>query len=132
VLLIACLNVANLLVARSAARRREVAIRTALGGTRWRLMREQVAESLLLAFAGGAIGIGLAYAAIAWITHVRQDMVRVESIHVDTMVLLFVTGVTLASGLLAGMIPALAAGRERTVDEAAPGCGRLCWLLKWG
>ena len=116
VLLIACLNVANLLVARSAARRREVAIRTALGGSRWRLMREQVTESLLLSLAGGAVGIGLAYAAIAWITHVRQDMVRVESIHVDTMVLLFVAGVTLASGLLAGMIPALAAGRERTLE----------------
>jgi putative ABC transport system permease protein len=116
VLLIACLNVANLLVARSAARRREVAIRTALGGSRWRLMREQVTESLLLSLGGGAIGIGLANAAIAWITHVRQDMVRVESIHVDTMVLLFVAGVTLASGLLAGMIPALAAGRERTLE----------------
>jgi predicted permease len=116
VLLIACLNVANLLVARSAARRREVAIRTALGGSRWRSIREQLTESLLLACAGGAIGIGFAYVAIAWITYVRQDMARVDSIRVDALALLFVTGVALASGLLAGIIPALAAGRERTLE----------------
>jgi predicted permease len=116
VLLIACLNVANLLVARSAARRREVAIRTALGGSRWRSIREQLTESLLLACAGGGIGIGLAYVAIAWITYVRQDMARVDSIRVDALALLFVTGVALASGLLAGMIPALAAGKERTLE----------------
>jgi putative ABC transport system permease protein len=117
VLLIACLNVANLLVARSAARRREVAIRAALGGSRWRLIREQFAESLLLACAGGGIGIGLSYAAIVWITHARQDMFRVDSIRMDTPALLFVTGVTLASGLLSGMIPALAAGRERSLSS---------------
>lgn len=116
VLLIACLNVANLLVARSAARRREVAIRTALGGSRWRSIREQLTESLLLACAGGGIGLGLAYVAIAWITYVRQDMARVDSIRVDALALLFVTGVALASGLLAGLIPALAAGRERTLE----------------
>jgi predicted permease len=116
VLLIACLNVANLLVARSAARRREVAIRTALGGSRWRSIREQLTESLLLACAGGGIGLGLAYVAIAWITYVRQDMARVDSIRVDALALLFVTGVALASGLLAGMIPALAAGKERTLE----------------
>jgi predicted permease len=116
VLLIACLNVANLLVARSAARRREVAIRTAIGGSRWRSIREQLTESLLLACAGGGIGLGLAYVAIAWITYMRQDMVRVDSIRVDALVLLFVTGVALASGLLAGLIPALAAGRERTLE----------------
>jgi putative ABC transport system permease protein len=116
VLLIACLNVANLLVARSAARRREVAIRTALGGSRWRSIREQLTESLLLACAGGGIGLGLAYVAVAWITYVRQDMVRVDSIRVDALALLFVTGVALASGLLAGLIPALAAGRGRTLE----------------
>ena len=116
VLLIACLNVANLLVARSAARRREVAIRTALGGSRWRSIREQLTESLLLACVGGGIGIGLAYVAIAWITYVRQDMARVDSIRVDALTLLFVTGTALASGLLAGMIPAFAASRERTLE----------------
>jgi predicted permease len=116
VLLIACLNVANLLVARAAARWREVAIRTALGESRWRSIREQLTESLLLACAGAGIGVGLAYVAIAWITYVRQDMARVDSIRLDALALLFVTGVALASGLLAGMIPALAAGRERTLE----------------
>jgi putative ABC transport system permease protein len=117
VLLIACLNVANLLVARSATRRKEVAIRTALGGSRWRSMREQLTESLLLACAGGGIGIGLAYLAIAWIVYERQDLARVDSIRVDALTLLFVAGVAVASGLLAGMIPALAAGRERTLES---------------
>jgi predicted permease len=116
VLLIACLSVANLLVARSAARRREVAIRTALGGSRWRSIREQLTESLLLACAGAGIGLGLAYVAIAWIRYVRQDIARVDSIRVDALALLFVTGVALASGLLAGIIPALGAGRDRTLE----------------
>ena len=115
VLLIACLNVANLLVARTAARRREVAIRSALGASRWRALREQLTESFLLATAGGAFGVGLAYAAITWIAHAQQNMVRVDSIGVDTPALLFVTGVTLASGLLAGIIPALATGKERNL-----------------
>src|SRR5271155_650105 len=106
VLLIACLNVANLLVARSAARRRETAIRAALGGNRWRLIRGQVAESLVLTFTGGAAGLALAYAAIAWLRVAHNDLARADTIQIDGMVLLFVTGITLASGVLAGMIPA--------------------------
>jgi putative ABC transport system permease protein len=116
VLLIACLNVANLLVARASARRREVAIRSALGANRWRLIREQLAESFLLACAGGGIGVGLSSAALTWIRHVQQNMVRVDSISLDALALLFVMGVTLGSGLLAGIIPALAAGRPRTLE----------------
>jgi predicted permease len=116
VLLIACLNVANLLVARSAARRRDVAIRAALGGTRWRLIREQVAESLVLSVAGGALGLALACGATAWLAHTRQDVPRVEAIHIDGLVLLFVAGITLASGALAGLIPALGAGGNRVLE----------------
>src|SRR5262249_61070846 len=66
-LLIACLNVANLLTARSAARRRELAIRTALGGGRFRLMREQLIETFVLFSVGGAAGLALAYAALRWL-----------------------------------------------------------------
>ena len=116
VLLIACLNVANLLVARSAARQKEVAIRAALGGNRWRLIREQVTESLVLALAGGGLGLVLAYAAIAWLAHARQDMARVDAIQVDGLVVLFVTGITLASGVLAGIVPALSVGRGRILE----------------
>ncbi|HZD48751.1 MAG TPA: ABC transporter permease [Silvibacterium sp.] len=110
VLLIACLNVANLLVARSAARRRETAIRAALGGNRWRLIREQLTESLLLASAGGAGGLALAYAGIAWLRVARDDLARADTIHIDGLVVLFVAGITLASGVLAGLIPAFGGG----------------------
>src|SRR5579871_3750149 len=75
-LLIACLNVANLLVARSAARQKELAIRTALGGGRMRLLREHLAESFLLEATGGVAGLLLAYAAIGWLLHTRPDMAR--------------------------------------------------------
>ena len=109
VLFIACINVANLLVARAAARRREVAIRTALGGGRWRLIREQLTETFLLALAGGVIGLVFAHYAIEWLVHVRQDIAREEAIHMDWVVVAFTVGVTLLSALFAGFIPALAA-----------------------
>src|SRR5205823_3617870 len=80
VLLIACLNVASLLVARGAARRKEQAIRSALGGSRWRLLSEHLVESLLLSAAGGALGLLMAYAAIQWLVGTRQDVSRVEEI----------------------------------------------------
>ncbi len=75
-LLIACLNVANLLTARSAARRREIAIRTALGGGRFRLIREQLIETFVLFSVGGAAGLALAYAALRWFVISRSDMFR--------------------------------------------------------
>jgi predicted permease len=116
VLLIACLNVANLLVARSAARRREVAIRAALGGSRWRLTSERLAESLVLAVAGGAAGLALAYAGIAWLRHTKYALVRVDAIHIDLVAVLFVCGLTLVSGMLAGLVPALSAGGRRVIE----------------
>ena len=88
-LLIACMNVANLLVARAVARRKEHAIRTALGGGRLRLLRERLMESLLLSAAGGALGLVLAYEALEWLVRSRRDMTRVESIHIDAIVAMF-------------------------------------------
>ena len=111
-LLIACLNVANLLTARSAARRREVAIRTALGGGRLRLLREQLIESFLLFSAGGAAGLALAYAALRWLVLTRKDMVRVESIRIDGVVIATVAGLILFCALFAGLIPVLASRFE--------------------
>lgn len=106
-LLIACLNIANLLVARSASRRKELAIRTALGGGRARLMRERVTESVLLALVGGAFGIGFAQIALNWLVHLRPDLPRVESIHLDAIAIGFSVGLAVVCGVGAGLVPAL-------------------------
>ena len=106
-LLIACLNIANLLVARAAARQKEMAIRTALGGTRGRLIRAQVMESLVLAAGGGGLGLVLAYGALRWLVAVRQDIPRADSIHIDGLTLVFTIGVIGLCGLIAGLVPAL-------------------------
>jgi predicted permease len=112
VLLIACLNVANLLVARTAARRKDVAIRTALGGGRLRLMRERLLESLLLSVSGGALGLGFAQAALQWLVQTRKDMSRVESIHVDLTVAAFTVAVIALCALLSGLITAFSTGTK--------------------
>jgi predicted permease len=104
VLLIACLNVANLLVARAAARSKELAIRTALGGSRLRLLRERLMESFVLTAAGGAGGLLLAYAAVTWLVSTRQDMARVEAIHVDGVVAGFTAGLIALCAMFAGLI----------------------------
>src|SRR5579864_2304794 len=107
-LLIACLNVANLLTARSAARAREIAIRKALGGSRFRLLREQLIETFVLFSVGGSAGLALAYAALQWFVITRRDMVRAESIGIDSVVVATVAGLVLICALLAGLIPMLA------------------------
>lgn len=109
VLLTACANVANLLLARASARRREIATRLAIGAGRARLVRQLMAESLLLALAGGALGVGLA--AWAW-RHISGYHPPVPlpidlSIPLDFGVLLFSTVIALATGVIFGLIPAL-------------------------
>jgi predicted permease len=112
-LLIACLNVANLLVARAAARRKELAIRTALGGGWLRLVRERLLESLLLSAAGGALGLLLAFAALQCLTGIRQDMNRVESIHIDGLIAAFTVSIIVLCGLFSGFIAAFSASGKR-------------------
>jgi predicted permease len=107
-LLIACLNIANLLVARSASRRKESAIRTALGGSRGRLMRDRVLESLLLSLAGGALGILLAQVALRWLVSLRSDLPRADSIHLDWVAVLFSLVIASLCGIGAGLAPGLA------------------------
>jgi len=112
-LLIACLNVANLLVARAAARRKELAIRTALGGGWLRLVGERLMECLLLSASGGALGLLFAFAALQWLTRTRQDMSRVESIHVDAVVAAFTVGVVVICALFSGFIAAFSSSDKR-------------------
>jgi putative ABC transport system permease protein len=112
-LLIACLNVANLLVARAAARRKELAIRTALGGGWLRLIGERLMECLLLSASGGALGLLFAFAALQWLTRTRQDMSRVESIHVDAVVAAFTVGVVVICALFSGFIAAFSSSDKR-------------------
>lgn len=112
-LLIACLNVANLLVARTAARRKKLAIRAALGGGRLRLLREHMMENFLLSAASGAAGLTLAYGAVAWLLHTRQDMARVDDIHIDGVVAAFTVGIVVLCALFAGLISALSVSDKR-------------------
>ena len=115
-LLIACLNVANLLVARAAARRKELAIRTALGGGWLRLMRERLIESLLLSAAAGALGLLLAFAALHWLTRTRNDMSRVQSIHIDGVVAAFTVGVIVLCALFSGLIATFSTSDKRILS----------------
>ncbi|MCU1313671.1 MAG: efflux transporter, macrolide exporter (MacB) family, permease protein [Acidobacteriaceae bacterium] len=106
-LLIGCLNVANLLVARGAARQKEVAIRGALGAQRLALIRAQLTESLLICLAGGASGVLLSLAATKWLAGAWQDLPNAEVIHVDGVVLGFACALVFLAALLAGLLPAI-------------------------
>lgn len=113
VLLIACSNVANLLLARAAMRTKEVAIRTALGASRWRVLSQLLTEALVLSLTGAVIGIGIAWAGIRMFNNAIADTDVPFWIHIglDTPVLLFVLGVTLVAALVSGVVPALQATR---------------------
>jgi predicted permease len=125
-LLIACLNIANLLVARAASRGRETAIRTALGGSRMQMIHSQIIESLLLSLAGGALGIALAYAAVQWLVHARADLPRADAIHIDGTAALFAMGCIVICGLIAGVLPALSTSDKeilRVLQESSRSAG---------
>ena len=112
-LLIACLNVSNLLVARASARRREVAIRGALGGSRLALIREQMTESLLICVAGGGLGLLISLTSTRWLAAHWRNLPRADTVHVDGWVFAFTLGLVAATAMLAGMLPAISStGRE--------------------
>jgi predicted permease len=125
VLLIACANVANLVLATTLARRKELAIRTALGAKRSQLIGQVLTETILLAVAGGALGLIFAKFGIHLILNFLADEVpRFGEIGLDASVLLFTFGISLLTGLLAGVVPALRFAKADVNDALKQGLGR--------
>ena len=143
VLLIACANVANLLMARATIRRREIAIRSALGAGRARLMWQLLTESLLLSLAGGVLGLGLGYVGVRALLAINpSDIPRVgeqgAGVALDWLVLLFTLLASVLTGILFGLVPALSTSRSdinSTLREVAcvlaPACGTTKRAQSW-
>ena len=127
VLLIACANAANMLLSRAAVRRKEIAIRMALGAGRRRIVRQLLTESVVLALAGGGLGLAIADSSSRALAALPSTLLpRAESIHVDVRVLMFTLVLSIATGILFGLAPAFAASREGligTIKESG-GTGR--------
>lgn len=124
VLLIACVNLANLLLARSAGRQKEIAIRSALGASRVRLVRQFMTESMLLSLLGGALGLLLAYFSLGLLPLAKSVLPLMTQIHLNGWVLLFTLAISLLTGLLFGLIPALQNSRSRRLNDSLKEGGR--------
>ena len=122
VLLIACANAGNLLFTRALSRRKEIAIRSALGAGRGRVFQQLLTEALLLAAAGGALGLLLAHATLTSASTLLASQVpRADEVSIDARVLLFALGVSILTGMLAGTLPAVRTGRSDLNDALKEG-----------
>ncbi len=132
VLLIACANIANLLLARASARRKEMAIRAAMGAGRWRIARQLLTESVLLTLVGGTLGLLLARWGVEFILYVSPDAIpRSREISLDWKVLAFTIGVSFLTGILFGLVPAIQAGEvdvHETLKETGRGTSGRHWV----
>jgi putative ABC transport system permease protein len=124
VLLIACVNLANLMLARSAARQKEIAIRSALGAGRRRLIRQFITESILLSLLGGALGLGLAYLCLRLLPLAKDLLPRMQQVKLDGWVMLFTFVVSVLTGMLFGLLPAFQSSRTRRLNETLKEGGR--------
>lgn len=124
VLLICCVNVANLLLARATARRREISIRLAIGASRGRLMRQLLTESILLGLAGGVLGLLLAYWGVSLLRSASLhyfEVIGIEGMSLDLPVLLFTLGITLLTGVTFGLAPAIHTSKSGLVESLKQG-----------
>ena len=125
VLLIACANVANLQLSRAVARQKEMAVRTALGATRLRVVRQLLTESVLLALCGGVLGVLLGYASVHWIHLLgRQSVPRLDDVRIDGVALLYTFLISILSGMLFGLAPAWRLSRlnlQTTLQDTSRG-----------
>ena len=134
VLLLACTNLANLLLAHATERRKEIAIRLAIGAGRWRLVRQLLTESVALAALGGAFGLALAYWLVDAVMAFKPPLgiPLTTELHLDARVLLFTIAVSLLTGVVFGLLPALQATKPELVpalkDETSIGGYRRSWL----
>jgi putative ABC transport system permease protein len=121
VLVIACANVANMLLVRATDRKRELAIRSALGAGRGRLLQHLILESLVIALAGGLVGVTVSFASVGMMLSAIPNVPRLEEVALDYRVLLFAVGISIVSGLLAGVLPGWKASSANASEAMTDG-----------